>query len=550
MAGLSARMPVSDKAKTASGVGAREVRVIRSLAMAGELPRINVSGDSMRPWLHEPMTLELGPVIRLRIGDIIVFCKDGYLVAHRLVGRRNDVYYACGDARPWAIEEVRAGELAGKVVAVYESADRQARRVDDWWFIARGVVFARGRAVRVAAHRLPMSLHRLARGLNAPGRPRGFVALVEAVSAALCDDPRRFAAALALTDPGAFLAAARRHRCSEIVRKEMVARGIADPSGGRLTRALQSSTRETGLGVLGLRQQINELVVTLNRAQVKFALLKGAARIYPDAPDADYHRSVDLDILVPRAQLDAGRAALLAAGYREKVSEQRLDFYRRYHHHSAPLFPHGRGVSVELHVELAPRGTLKETLDWEYLAAHMCTVSGPMGDVRCLDDFASALNLATHSIGIKRLRDIYLLACILRRSDASLGAQLMAFAGRQGKSRVLLEGVLALAARLARLQWSSSPRVASYLRWVMRREDMPIYMRRRSQVIEAWHADGGKLFGPSFKMINQLGTDVPTAATSRARARLFGRVLIAGFAALYTASMRPPKGASGDALLT
>lgn len=531
-------------ASGAPGVGEREIGIIRSLAEAHKLPRINVSGDSMQPWLREPMTLELGPPAEARVGDIIVFSKGGYLVAHRLVATRRGFRYACGDARPWAVEEVREGELAGKVVAVYESGDEKSKRIDDLWFVIRGVILARCRAVRVRAQRLRLSLARRARGLNARRRPRGFVALVQALAAVIEGDRQRFAAAIALADPEAFLQAARRHRCREIVRRAMVTFDAADPTGGRLSKALQSSTRETALEIFGLRQQINSLLATLNRSGLDFALLKGAARIYADAADADYHRSGDLDVLVRRDQLEAAREALLAAGYREKAGATMVEFYRSRHHHSAPLFPPQRGVPIELHIQLTPPGTLEETLDWERLAPHMETVEGPAGPALCLDDFANALHLAAHAIGITRLRDVYLLAAIVRRSPQALGTQLAAFAARQRGSRLLLEGVLALAARLAGIPWRTSREVERYLDWVMRREDIPAYVRRRAQVVEAWYADGGKLFGPSFHRLNQTSGAL-TAGAPRAAARLAGRLLVAGIATLYAAAMRSPEPGSG-----
>ncbi len=509
---------------------------IRGFASARVLPRVAVRGESMQPLLHAPMVLELGPPDGARIGDIVVFFKDGVLIAHRLFAKRNGTYYTCGDAQPWIVERVEERLVVGRVVAVYADARPDAGRIDDdRRFVSAGIIRARLRRCIVARHHLLRGIRRLRRLMLRKQTP-AFRALILALRAALAEDHRRFGDALSSANPYDLLEAAERHRCTEILRKTMVAFGSADPSGGRLGAALQSRARETAVDVFAHRRQIDTLVSLLSGAGIEFALLKGAARCYASRPEAPLYRSDDIDILVPRAQIDAARAALVSAGYRERVGPAAIAFFRKHHHHIATLFPK-RGKAVELHVALAPPGTLEPDLDWERLSPHMTIVEGPAGPARILDDFGEALHLAVHAIGLGRLRDVYLLALALRNGGSTLATKLRVFIDHQTVTTIPIEAMLALAARLGGTTWVCSERVERYVAWLLRREEMPRFLARHSGIVEAFLIDGS-LFGPSFQRLTQIVPFGPTHPLTRCLVplRLVKRLMLGIIAALYAAA--------------
>lgn len=98
-----------------------------------------------------------------------------------------------------------------------------------------------------------------------------------------------------------------------------------------------------------LRQQLEETVRQLNAAGIAPVLLKGAAALLAGGSDPAARMMMDLDILVPRQDLQAALDALHALGYRADDRPQ-IDYAR--HHHCPPLFRAGDYGSLEVHQEL------------------------------------------------------------------------------------------------------------------------------------------------------------------------------------------------------
>nr|MDQ2695595.1 nucleotidyltransferase family protein [Pseudomonadota bacterium] len=98
-----------------------------------------------------------------------------------------------------------------------------------------------------------------------------------------------------------------------------------------------------------LRQQLEETVRQLNAAGIAPVLLKGAMALLTGAFDPAARMMLDLDILVPRRDLQAALDALHALGYRADGQPQ-IDYAR--HHHCPPLFRAGDYGSLEVHQDL------------------------------------------------------------------------------------------------------------------------------------------------------------------------------------------------------
>jgi hypothetical protein len=302
------------------------------------------------------------------------------------------------------------------------------------------------------------------------------------------EDKSDLVAALSLVDQEWLLATVRRHSCAGLLLQGMGTLGIDESSNEVLVLGLRASTRAVVLKVLLLRNQIAALVATLRNAKLDFVLLKGAARIYAGADEAYLHRSSDIDILVRREDVDAASAALLAVGYRQRVSAKAAAWYRAHHHHVAPLVPADGGVPVELHLALAPPGAFSQTLDWNTLSKYFRTIDGPAGEARALNDLGAAIHLASHSTRITRLRDIFVVAQLLRRMDSTEVVHLKHFVDREQVEQVRLGAVVAMASQLGGVDWDESPAVRRYLDWILRREDLPALMRRRSHFVDTCYA--------------------------------------------------------------
>jgi len=515
------------------------VEVVKLLTDCASEPRLAMHGSSMLPLLHEPMLLKLGPCgSDDRVGDIVVFARDGKLVAHRITSLRHGIIETCGDARPWAPEYPEREAIVGKVIAVLESDGPDARRLDTLLFRLRGLYKARLRAQRAIPFRCKILAGRLAGALPwLRGRP--YVTLVQAMSAVVRKDKRAWERALARKNAGAIIAVARRHGCSAMLVEAASTLGNNSPAAQLVQNALQIAGRSVVLRGLSIKSQISAVAELLSRAGIRFALLKGAARIYRDAPGAALHASSDIDILVPADQLDAAIAALHARGYAERASERKRENYRAHHHHYAPLFPPSPGHAIELHWALAPPGGLSLPLDWSALEPHMTWVEGSAVAVRCLNNVGEALHYAVHSIGLTRLRDSVLLAALLRRMEHSEIHDLKQIVSGETIDSIRLSAAVALAARMAGIAWSVDGDVEEYLRWSTRREDEPIFFGQRSQLPEGWYGGGCRVSHLMWRLLYpRPGPDLEPGRLPTFLA-VSGRVFASLISYAYARAMRP-----------
>jgi hypothetical protein len=89
--------------------------------------------------------------------------------------------------------------------------------------------------------------------------------------------------------------------------------------------------------------------------QTEFVLLKGAAYVCSQLPFARGRTQSDVDILVPKPQLEAVEAALLARGWvpaELDPYDERL--YREWSHELPPLYHPGRSTVLDVHHNILP----------------------------------------------------------------------------------------------------------------------------------------------------------------------------------------------------
>jgi hypothetical protein len=509
----------------------RVPEIVRLLASGKARPRLRMQGVSMLPMLCEGMVLELGPFNReaVKVGDVVVFLQEETLVAHRVIGFSRDGLQTSGDNRPGTVEDVRFHELVGVVEAVYESDAPDAKRLDDAPYRRRGELYARTRGQRFAARRAVSFGERL--GGAAPwSRQRLFGGLRAALTGYVRADSLSVDRALAGMPVDALVEYAERHSCGALLQRAVSLASPGEPRD-RFAARLQEFVRRSAVRSFLMPRQIGSVVNILREAGVAFALLKGTARSYADVPDAVFFPSHDVDVLVPRESLDDAIAALRAQGYFFAASEREQTRFRRSHHHAAPLYPPSmQGWYVELHTQLAPPGTVSTATDWPALAPHFTSIEGPRGSVAGLDPFGTALHHAVHGFRFDRFRDVVVCALALKELGAEELEALQQVAARENRERVRMNAFFSVAAEMAGVPWPQPDRdVRAYLRWLPRREDMPVTLGKRTQPLEAWFAAGRDIAGMDPQIV---GADNGTPL------RVAGRMALAPFALTYAALLR------------
>jgi hypothetical protein len=199
-----------------------------------------------------------------------------------------------------------------------------------------------------------------------------------------------------------------------------------DPAVGRHLRAglVEAQFR---------RQKVQYLLSAVERhvasGGVPCVLLKGAAYIAQGLVIADGRLPADVDVMVPRAALDATEQSLLAAGWQyEKLAPYDQRYYRDWSHELAPLRSPGQALELDLHhTILPPLGRLKP--DTEALFRAAVPIAGTPFSVLAPADqtLLAAAHLFHDSDCTDRLRDLVDIDALLRAfatADAAFWHQL------------------------------------------------------------------------------------------------------------------------------
>ena len=198
------------------------------------------------------------------------------------------------------------------------------------------------------------------------------------------------------------LSASLAHRLDGIPKPEAAQRFLDDAKAsceqGRLVALWEVEMARRALGALG----------------VPVVLLKGSAFIAAGLAAGQGRFVGDLDILVPRAELDRVEAALLGAGW-EWVKPDPYDdvYYRRWMHELPPLIHRERDRMIDVHHTILPL-TARPTPDADALIADSLPLENGL---RVLDANDMICHAAAHlfadgdlSGGMRNLWDIHCLA--------------------------------------------------------------------------------------------------------------------------------------------
>ncbi|MFH0940405.1 MAG: GNAT family N-acetyltransferase [Candidatus Omnitrophota bacterium] len=113
---IAAFCPAQDFKKLMGDISGK-AEILRLQAKGGSMYPFIKSGDWVEAFLVNDKTV-------LKRGDIILFEKDGYFYAHRLIVKRGEEYIAKGDFSQSADEPVLRKDIIAKIAAVYRKDSR------------------------------------------------------------------------------------------------------------------------------------------------------------------------------------------------------------------------------------------------------------------------------------------------------------------------------------------------------------------------------------------------------------------------------------------
>jgi hypothetical protein len=188
----------------------------------------------------------------------------------------------------------------------------------------------------------------------------------------------------------------------------------------RLDPAIRRHLRAGGVEAAFRRQKIRYLLSAITphiaSAATPCVLLKGAAYVVQGLPIADGRLPADVDVMVPRATLDAVERSLLGAGWQyERLTPYDERYYRAWSHELPPLRSAGQALELDLHhTILPPLGRLKP--DTEALFRAAVPIAGTPFSVLLPADqtLLAAAHLFQDSDCTNRLRDLVDIDGLLR----------------------------------------------------------------------------------------------------------------------------------------
>jgi hypothetical protein len=201
-------------------------------------------------------------------------------------------------------------------------------------------------------------------------------------------------------------------------------RGLLDGVPEAPRRHLQSAQRIAERQRLVTRWEVECIRRALAGATRQLTLLKGAAYVMAELPHASSRLFTDVDILVPRADLDAVESALLLNGWRgEAMSAYDHRFYRLWMHELPPMHHVRRGNSIDVHHTILP-ATARIRINTAALFEGL-TALPALPDVHVLRPAEMLLHSATHLFHEGEfdngLRDLFDLDALLRHHGSDAG---------------------------------------------------------------------------------------------------------------------------------
>lgn len=121
-----------------------------------------------------------------------------------------------------------------------------------------------------------------------------------------------------------------------------------------INERLQRMSRAVALQNLRIYEELNRILHVLGDSNIPTIVLKGAALAEGFWRNLSLRQMDDIDILVPEILLDQADHLLRAIGYVRNERYRPAEWYKKHHHHLAPLYNSRNGICVEVHRSLVP----------------------------------------------------------------------------------------------------------------------------------------------------------------------------------------------------
>lgn len=198
---------------------------------------------------------------------------------------------------------------------------------------------------------------------------------------------------------------------------------------------------------IATRWEAECIVGALGKLGIQPILLKGAAYLLADLPAARGRLFGDVDLLVPRTQIEAAEAGLIAAGWAfdAEISDYDSRYYRQWMHEIPPLYHQQRDTALDLHHSILPP-TARVQVNTAALFEDARDLPGLPG-LRVLAPVTMFLHSAAHLFHEGELdnglRDLFDLDALLRDfgRDPGFWAALVPRARHLGLSRPLFHAL-------------------------------------------------------------------------------------------------------------
>jgi len=245
-----------------------------------------------------------------------------------------------------------------------------------------------------------------------------------------------------VTDWSRFMALVDRHRVSGLTRHALVAAGVAPPP--QIAAALAAQSRDYAVHEVSSVGETIQLVRRLRAAGVDVAVLKGATVALLAFGRFGVRYSVDIDLMVDKADVGAASAVLRQRGYvrtepSETVSDGKMSARMRRNKDVA-FENSAKGMKVELHWRLFQNPYLMGDVD---LSAFEPSAITPGESVLALSADIAPLYLFVHGAEhawsrLKWLAD----AGALLRGEPAMGERIYRQAKAMGLARRVGPGIL------------------------------------------------------------------------------------------------------------
>ncbi len=172
-----------------------------------------------------------------------------------------------------------------------------------------------------------------------------------------------------------------------------------------------------------VRLDVTRIAATLNRADIPFALLKGAAYVWSGLDLAGGRLCSDVDILVAHRDLDRAEEVIRASGWIPLKQDEYDDYYyRTWMHELPPLRHHDSNTIIDIHHTILPV-TSRLRPDPALLLADMVSTGERRMHVLAPEDMVlhASAHLFYDGDFDRRLRDLH-----------DLDRMMVEFSGREG----------------------------------------------------------------------------------------------------------------------